>query len=112
MKKSNLAPVIIFVYNRLDILIKVINSIKKNKLSNKTELFIFSDGFKNDLDKIKVLKIRLYLKKITGFKKVYVCERKKNFGLSNNIINGITQILKKYDKAIIVEDDIFVSRYF
>jgi hypothetical protein len=112
MKKFNLAPIILFVYNRFDILSEVINSIKNNKLSKKSELHIFSDGFKNASDKIKVLKIRLYLKKIKGFKKVYIYERKKNFGLSNNIVNGITQILEKYDKAIIVEDDIFVSRYF
>ena len=37
MKINNLAPVILFVYNRILLLDKVINSIKLNKLSKKTK---------------------------------------------------------------------------
>jgi len=67
MKKKNLAPIILFVYNRYDTLIRVVKSIQKNKLSKKSELHIFSDGGKNSVDEIQVLKIRTYIKKIKGF---------------------------------------------
>ena len=112
MKINNLAPVILFVYNRILLLDKVINSIKLNKLSKKTDLHIFSDGPKNKSDKIKILKIRSYLKKVDGFKNITIYERNKNFGLSKSIIYGVEQILNKYDRAIIIEDDILVSKYF
>jgi hypothetical protein len=112
MKNNNLAPIILFVYNRYDTLVKVIRSLKLNNLSKKSELHIFSDGPKNDFDNIQVLNIRLYLKKIQGFKKIIIYERKINIGLSDNIITGVTQILNKYNKAIIIEDDIQVNKYF
>ena len=40
---SDLAPIILFVYNRLDHTIKTITELQKNKLANESELFIFSD---------------------------------------------------------------------
>jgi hypothetical protein len=110
--KKKIAPIILFVYNRYDTLTRVVKSVQKNKLSKKSELHIFSDGAKNTFDEIKVLNIRTYIKKIKGFKKISIYESKKNIGLSNSIIGGVTKILKKYKKAIIIEDDILVSKYF
>jgi hypothetical protein len=112
MKNNNLAPIILFVYNRYDTLVKVIRSLKLNNLSKKSELYIFSDGPKNDVDNIQILNIRLFLKKICGFKKIIIYESQRNLGLSDNIITGVTKILNKYNKAIIIEDDIEVSKYF
>jgi hypothetical protein len=112
MKNTNLAPIVLFAYNRYETLVKVINSLKLNKLSKKTKLYIFSDGYKNSSDKIKILKVRSYLKSINGFKKIIIYERKRNLGLSSNIINGVTKILSKHYKAIIIEDDILISKFF
>ena len=36
----------------------------------------------------------------------------KHLGLRKNIISSVTKILKKYDKIIVLEDDIFVSKNF
>ena len=38
------SPIALFVYNRPKHVQKVINSLKKNKESKNTEIFIFSDG--------------------------------------------------------------------
>ena len=69
MNKKSYAPIVLFVYRRLDTLKKVIISIKKNKLYKKTEIYIFSDGYKNLKDKKEVEKVREYLKTIKNFKK-------------------------------------------
>ena len=46
------APIVLFCYNRLNHLKKTVNSLKKNKLSEFSELIIYSDGPKNDDDEI------------------------------------------------------------
>ena len=35
-----------------------------------------------------------------------------NYGLSKNIIQGVSEILKKFKKIIVLEDDLIVNRYF
>ena len=56
--------------------------------------------------------MRKDLKKIHGFKSVYVIESDKNNGLANSIIKGVNDIIKKFGKIIVLEDDLIVSQYF
>lgn len=107
-----LAPIVLFTYNRLWHTKQTVEALQKNELASKSELFIFSDGWKSEKDKPKVLEVREYLKTIDGFKKVHVIERDKNWGLANNIIDGVTQVVNEYGKIIVLEDDILTSPYF
>lgn len=113
MKNYDLSPVILFVYNRVRQTKICIRYLKKNQLSKKTTLIIFSDYHKKKKnDEEKVHKVREYIKTIKGFKKIIIIERKINYGLFENITKGITEVIKKYKKVIILEDDILVSKYF
>jgi hypothetical protein len=112
MRNNSLSPIVLFTYNRIDHLKLTISNLKNNDLARLSELIIFSDGAKTYEDISKVLKIRNYLKQIKGFKKIIIIERYKNFGLSHNIINGVTSVLKKYKKIIVLEDDLLVNKYF
>lgn len=109
---QKLAPIAVFCYNRLYHLKLTIGSLKNNYLANQSELIIIVDGPKNLSDKNKNYQIIKYLNQVTGFKKKTIIKRKKNFGLAKSIINGVTDILKKYKKIIVVEDDIVTSPYF
>ena len=109
---KNLAPIILFTYNRLNHLKSCVNSLKKNKLSCESRIYIFSDGPKKNSDKSKIKKVRNYIKALKGFKKKIIIERKKNFGLAKNIIDGVTYTFKKEKKAIILEDDLIVNVFF
>ncbi len=106
------APIILFTYNRLSHTKRTVQALLDNKLSSESELFIFSDGPKNAGAEKAVAELRKYLYTITGFKQVHITEREKNYGLADNIIEGVTRILNIHNKAIIVEDDILVSPYF
>lgn len=106
------APIILFCYNRKEHLKKTVSSLKKNPLAKASNLIVFSDGPKNQIDRVKILNIRKYLKKIRGFKSIKIYEKKKNKGLALNIINGLNIIFKKYSSAIILEDDLIVSKNF
>lgn len=106
----NLAPIIIFTYRRkIDLLIE---SLLKNELSRESELYIFSDGYKNTMDKKDVLAVRDNLKIIHGFKKITIEESTKNHGLANSVINGVTSIINKYDNVIVLEDDLIIAENF
>lgn len=115
MKRNNIiycAPIVLFTYNRVDHLKKVINSLKKNKLSKFSDLIIFSDGARSKKHDYLVQDVRNYIKNIKGFKNIKVYLRDKNYGLSANIITGISKVFKKYDTAIILEDDLVVDKFF
>jgi len=107
-----LSPIVLFVYNRPWHTRQTVEALKKNKLAQASELIIFSDGFKNEADKIKVDEIRKYLKSINGFKTVKIVEKDKNYGLAKSIISGVTEIVNNYGKIIVLEDDLITSPYF
>jgi hypothetical protein len=109
---ENLAPIILFVYNRPEHTRQTVEYLSKNRLAESSNLFIFSDGPKNDKDKQKVFEVRKYLKRIKGFKEIKIVEREKNLGLANSVISGVNQIFKSYEKVIVLEDDIISSPSF
>lgn len=110
-----LAPVIIFVYNRLEHVKKCIDALSSNPLANQTKLYIYSDGPKDIKDIIKINSIREYfnhINKLAFFKSYEVFNSKKNQGLAISIINGVTRVIKKHKRVIVIEDDVIVSPQF
>ena len=115
IKTSNNAPLIIFCYNRLNSLEKVIKSVQKNKLVHSTDIYLFSDGPKinNPQDNAKVLEVREYINSLENFSKtLHIHEHEENIGLANSIIFGINKVLEKHDSFIVLEDDLEVSSQF
>lgn len=106
------APIVLFTYKRPWHTRQTVEALQKNELASESELFIFSDGAKNEDDMAKVQEVRSYLKTIDGFKKITIIERDENLGLANNIIDGVTSIVNKYGKVIVLEDDLVTSPYF
>ncbi len=108
----NLAPVLIFTYNRIHHIKETIEKLSLNDLAKDSEIFIYSDGPKNIYDTENVEIVRKYLKKINYFKSITLIFREKNYGLSKNIIEGVTEICNKYGKVIVLEDDLVTSPFF
>lgn len=109
---KKLAPVAIFAYNRPDNIRAVIEALQNNYLAEETDVFIFSDGPKSEQDKEMVNEVRRYLKTITVFKSVTIIERRDNFYIEKNIIEGVTEIINRYGKIIVLEDDGVSAKYF
>lgn len=108
----NPAPILVFTYNRLLHTKNTVEALKKNSLSQQSHLFIFSDACRTEKDMSKVQGVRNYLKTITGFKNITIIEREYNYGLGNNIIDGVTKIVNEYGCVIVMEDDLLSSPYF
>ncbi len=109
---SELAPIVLFVYNRLSHTQQTIEALQKNELASESELFIYSDAAKTAQDIEPVETVRSYINKIDGFKKITIIERDKNLGLAASIISGVTEIINQYGKVIVLEDDLVTSPYF
>lgn len=106
------APVIVFVYNRVDKAKKTLESLDNNFLAKESDLYIFSDGPKNENDIDKVQNVRKYIKQFSCssyFKKIEIIESQENKGLAKSIIGGVSEIISKYNKVIVIEDDLICS---
>lgn len=111
----NLAPIVLFVYKRPAETSQTLEALMKNDLANKSTLYIFSDGVKDNSSVEELNSIREVRKIIHSkqwCKEVIIYESKNNQGLANNIINGVTKILQKLDKIIVLEDDLITSKGF
>lgn len=102
------APVAMFVYNRADHFKEVFDALSRCPEATQTELFIFSDGAKNEGGEKKVEEVRQAVREKLAsacFKKVECIESPVNKGLAASIIGGVSDILDKYGKVIVLEDD-------
>lgn len=107
-----LAPICLFVYNRLDETKITVEALKANFLAAESKLFIFSDGFKNAETQSKVEEVRAYIKTITGFKEITLIECAVNKGLASSIIAGVTKIVNTHGTVIVLEDDLVTTPNF
>lgn len=123
-KRGQVAPVILFTYNRPEHTKNTIEALAANELADQTELYIFSDAAKSQKDESeearrawqenvrKVEQIRAYAAGVQGFSHVTLVAREENYGLAKNIIEGVTEIVNRYGRVIVLEDDLVTNRFF
>ena len=109
---KNLSPIVLFVYNRPWHTQQTIEALEKNELASQSNLIIYSDEAKTENEQEEVNKVRLYISQINKFQKVTIIKREKNWGLANNIIDGVTKVVNRYEKIIVLEDDLVTSPNF
>lgn len=111
-KKRVVAPITLFVYNRLSHTRQTVEALQKNELAEFSDLFVFADGAKCQKSIVDVNDVREYIKTIGGFKSINIFEHDENFGLANSIIHGVTKLCNEYGRVIVVEDDLVTSPFF
>jgi hypothetical protein len=106
------APIVLFCYKRLDTLIQTVEALQKNYLASESDLIIFSDAAKNDLDLTQVNAVREYIKNIEGFKSIEIHCANENKGLATSIIDGVSLVLIDHEFVIVLEDDLETTPNF
>jgi len=106
------APIVLFVYNRPWHTRRTVEALRKNALARKSDLFIFSDAAKSEVDAESVAEVRAFIWQIDGFKTLSIVERDANLGLAKSIINGVTTVVNQFGCVIVIEDDLVTSPYF
>lgn len=106
------APIVIFAFNRLEPLKKCVASLLENFEAAETDLIVYVDGARDNKEgeTDKVLAVQDFVKSINGFKTVTYHFSSVNKKLGPSIIAGVTDVVNKYGKAIVIEDDLIASR--
>lgn len=115
---TTLAPIIVFCYNRPEHLRKTMNWLRANKYAEESPLYVFCDGPKANASEEQLQKIAAAravvdeMAVVPAFKEVHIVKRDENLGLGTSIITGVTEVINKHSKAIILEDDLETSPLF
>ena len=86
----NLAPIILFVYNRPLHLQRTLESLGKNGLAPQSELIVYSDGPGTPEETGAVEEVRKMVHGVNGFHNIRIVERNENMGLSRSVVSGVT----------------------
>ncbi|MEG0153258.1 MAG: sugar transferase [Cellulosilyticaceae bacterium] len=108
-----LAPIVVFAFNRIFPLQRMIESLTNNPLAKDSDLIIFVDGCRNEADRAAVAEVRDYVNKLyDGFRTITRHISESNQGLSQSVIGGVSSVIQKYGRAIILEDDLICTPNF
>lgn len=108
------APIVLFAFNRLEPLKRCVVSLLENSEAMESDLIVYVDGPRPDREgeSEKVKSVCEFVMGINGFKSLETHFSKINRGLGQSLIAGITDVINRYGKVIVVEDDLIVSRNF
>ena len=109
---SELAPIVMIVFNRPDHTGRVLKALSENTLASDSLLYIFSDAPRGLQDVEAVNAVRALIHQASGFKRVTLVEQEHNYGCSRNVLSSISDVLKKHDRCIVVEDDVMPYSLF
>lgn len=116
---KRLAPVAMFVYNRLANTKKTVDCLLKNTLADETDVYVFSDGGKDAASWKLVNEVRAFFHELKAevdschsLRSLTLVERPENIYLERNITEGIAQVFQEHDRIIVLEDDICTSPYY
>jgi hypothetical protein len=106
------APVAVFAYMRPWHLQCTIESLLRNPEAVQTDVYFFCDEAKRPQNRDQVEAVRRYVATVHGFRSTTAILRERNLGLAQSIINGVSTLLNKYERIIVLEDDLILSRHF
>ena len=112
---EELAPIVLFVYNRPKHTIECLEALSNNTLANQSKLYIFCDGVKetcSEEDAIKNSMVKELIREKQWCGEVMIKEYSTNNGLASSVINGVEEVINKYGKVIVLEDDLITSHFF
>lgn len=113
MKLVN-APVILFAYRREALTKRVLDALSDNYLAESTDVFVYVNNCNpGSGDEQKVTETRKMLLEYKGnFISYTVILREKPYGIRATMMSALDDIFNKYDRVIVLEDDIMPSRNF
>jgi hypothetical protein len=104
----DLAPIAVFAYNRRDHLAAIIHSLERCEGFSESPVTIFVDGPRDGADRDAVEEVRAFVKGLTHANLNYVISE-TNQGLRKAIYAGVSQLVAKHGRVIVLEDDLVLS---
>lgn len=97
------APVVLFVFNRPDKTQRIVQALFQQTV-RPPHVLVFADGPRSAADKPNVNSVLNIIRDI-DWVKIDIFVRPYNFGCANNIIEGLKEVFRSYNRAAILEDD-------
>lgn len=115
MSARELAPIVVFAYNRPVHLQRTLDALAACRLASQSQVYAFADGPRKPEAAAAVAQVRAVLEqearsgRFAGF--VVQCAE-ANRGLANSIIGGVGQVIAAHGRVIVLEDDLLVAPDF
>lgn len=95
-------PIVIFGFNRPDSMQRLVDSILTNESCDDRKIYAFVDGARCDNERVRVNEVAAIARSMTPD----VVQAPANKGLARSIIDGVTDIMNRHGRAIVLEDDL------
>jgi len=109
------APIALFVYNRPEHTRATLESLARNRLADRSTLWIFADGPPEAASpelRESIARVRRAIRESRWCRHVEICESPTNRGLAASIIAGVSRVCDEKGRAIVLEDDLETSPGF
>ena len=108
-----LAPIILFVYNRPWHTKQTLRTLQNNDPAQDSVLYIYAYGAKTNATEQQlqqIAEVRELIKQDWKFGEIHIIVRNRNWGLADNVVDGVTEIVNKYGRVIVLEDDLVLLK--
>lgn len=112
---DKLAPIVLFVYNRPNHTRQVLESLMANTLAAESTLYVFADGPRANATQEtidSIMAVRQLLREKPWCGNVILREAEKNIGVADSIVGGVTEVVNRHGKIIVLEDDLILHPDF
>lgn len=113
--EQNTAPIAYFAFNRPEHTLRSLTAIKDSSLSKVSEIYIFCDGPRENetLESQRDIEaVRSVAQSEQWCREVHLNFSETNKGVFNSITEGVTDVVNKHGRIIVVEDDIVMYPAF
>lgn len=105
------APLALFVFRRYESTLRVLDALAKCYEFSSTPVTIYSDAGRSSVEQQQVERLREALRPRLP-PNAQLVERKENFGLAASVIDGVGDLVSRYGRAIVIEDDLLPAPPF
>jgi hypothetical protein len=108
----NLAPIVIFAFNRPLHLGRLLNSLLGNPEAKDSIITIFVDGPRNLEDQKSINGVLSTIEEFKDSLQIEAIKSMTNKGLASSILSGIDYMFEIHDTVIVLEDDLVLANTF
>ncbi len=113
--RIDLAPIVLFTYARPEHTLRTLQALSANPLAAESHLYIYVDAPRTGASSDVIHRneeVRKIVRSQRWCGKVEIVEQEQNKGLARSIRDGVTEIVSKYGRVIVMEDDLVTSPAF
>ncbi len=112
---SELAPIVLFAFNRPEHTRITLEHLARARLAAQSKLFIVCDGPKPDASeatRARIAEVHRVAASQPWAGEVTIRRNETNLGLARNVFDGVTQVVEEFGRVIVLEDDLKIGAGF